>query len=304
MRRGRIDAVALALLVVAPWVKPTLLGLPLGAFVGDAIAGRTTRRLAAAAAASVAIAIALHLASHGLLFEHVIRSNAQALDPAVWLDHVPGRLVFFLPLFGLAAALGASARRTPAVAIGLGALLVSVPWALVALAKPGSAGNYWMEPCVAAVALLAHAPGGYLFGRGGLVPAAATLGAILAADVASIRAALEHLEGYRRDAAFVATVRTRCGAAPADVVASDEQGIELALNGRILAPAFQMGWLVRSGRFPADVWTSDLRDPAVRCYVVHSNDLATVAPVAATLEAAFTPLVEEAGFRVLVKRAP
>ncbi len=301
IRRGQLDPVSIALLALVPWVKPTMIGLPAGAFLADAVIHRTSRRIAIAAAGTGVFALALHLASAGPLFDHVLRSNAQPLALAVWLDQVPARLPFFAPLFALALIHAGRARAQPGISIGLGALVASVAWTLFALSKTGSAANYWMEPCLAAVALVAHAEGAFVFGRSGLTHAAITFVTVLYANVASIRASLEHAVAYRDDAAFVATLPTLCGLERGDVVASDEQGIELASNGRILTPAFQMGWLVRTGRLPSATWASDLELPSVRCFVAHSNDLADIPALASVVEKAFAPPVVHRDFRVFVK---
>jgi hypothetical protein len=299
MRVGRIDGVALVLLVLVPWVKPTLLGLPAGALVADALARRDARTIGHAAATTLGIAAALHFASGGALFAHVALSNAQPFTLQAWLEHVPSRLPFFLPLFALAGVVGWRDRESPGTRVGLGALAGSVAWTLIALAKTGSASNYWMEPCIAAVAVIAQAAPGprpFAFGRGPALHALLALGAVLYAGVASVRASVEHAREYRDDARFVATVRALCGEG---AIAADEAGIELVTNGRILVPTYQMVHLVNAGRFPAALWIADLR--AARCVVEHTGQLRLSPEISRALDERFPTRLERGSFRVLTR---
>jgi hypothetical protein len=302
MRKQRMDLLSIVLLVLAPWVKPTIIGLPAGALLADAIVRRRPQTLALAAGAAAAIGIALYAASDGALFEHVIRSNAQPLTLAIWLERVPPRLPFFAPLFALALWHGLEKRAEPSIAIGVGALVGGIVWTVIAIAKTGSAANYWMEPCVAAVALVAHAPGPFVFGRSSLTHAAAALVCAAYTHSASIPSALAHTGLYRRETAFAESVRDRCGASADDVVASDEQGAELALDGRILTPAYQMAWLVHAGKYPAELWARDLAAANVRCFLVHSNALDVAPDVARAVEQQFSPIATDGDFRLLRKR--
>ena len=302
-RRGAVGPAEAVLFALVPFVKPTVLGLPAGALLADELVRMKPHAFGVAAGAAVILGLGLHLGSGGVLLAHVVGSNAQPMTFAAWMDHVPSRLPFFLPLFALALHDGWADRRAPGAAIATGALVGALGWVLVALAKTGSASNYWMEPCVAAVVVVAcSAPGPFRVFQGGLLHGVAALVYALYVGVASIGASLEHLRDYRADAAFVATVRDRCGAGPSDLVAADEAGIELALDGRILATTYQTAWLVNAGRFPASTWTGDLASPRVRCFVVHSGDLAPAPEVARFVEAAFVPKHRERGFRVLGKR--
>jgi hypothetical protein len=299
-KRGRIDPVAAILLACVPWVKPTIIGLPLGAFLGDLLSRRRAAlpSLAIGAGVALAIGVVLQLVSGGQLLAHVIASNAQPFTLAEWRDHVPDRLPFFAPLFALAAWGGIRSREK----IALGALALSALWVLVALAKTGSASNYWMEPCIAALVLIAHAPPPWRFGEGGVVHAGATLAVVLYADVASVRGSIGHASEYRTDAEVVARARNECSGA----IAADEAGIELVTNGRILIPTYQTMWLVKEGRFPAATWISELDQ--VSCVVEHSSQLRLVPELARTLDERFVVdpnfvrTRDEDGFRLLRRR--
>lgn len=305
MRRGRLDLVCVALLVLVPWVKPTIIGLPAGAIAGACLVDRKSapRMLGAAVLLAAVSAFVAHLASGGALFAHVVRSNAQPMTLAVWLEQVPARLPFFFPLFAWAAWAGWRDRASAGARIGLFALGSAVLWTLFALAKTGSASNYWMEPSIAAVALLARSPAGPVRVLGGnAVHALAVLGCVAWADVASVRGAIEHVSTMRADAAFVASVRERAGLGSHDVVAADEAGIELALNGRILTPTYQMVHLVRRGAHPAAVWIADLTSPRTRAFVEHTGQLRLAPELEHALEQHYDVVVEERGFRIWKRR--
>jgi hypothetical protein len=302
IRNGKVDALSAVLLVLAPWLKPTLLGLPAGALLADAFLRRTPRMLALASVVCVGIGVVLYVASSGLIFDHVIRSNAQPFTLAGWSLRIAHHLPFFGPLFVLALWQGAANRRHVGTAIGLAATIGAIGWTLVAIAKTGASANYWMEPCIAAVALVAHAPGPYAFGRSGLVHAALTLLAVIYTDVASIRTSFERIALYRHDAAVVASVRRRCEASPSDVIASDEQGIELAVNGRILTTAYQIAWRVNAGKYPASLYIADLLAPNVRCFVIHSHELHAAPEVERSVGTHFTTLFTDGDVRVLKRR--
>lgn len=294
VRDGRLDGLSIVLLVLASATKPTLLGLPAGAIATEAIVRRRASGIALAILASGLVIAALWRVSGGAVFDHVVRSNAQPLTIAVWLDRVPGRIAFFGPLFVLAAFQAWRLRADHGIAIGLGSLGVATAWTLVAIAKTGSAANYWMEPCIAAVALLARADGPYVFGAPSLRAALLTAAVVVHADVASVRAAVEHLRQYREEAAFVATLG--CDG----IVASDEQGIELAANGRILAPAYQMAWQVHAGRFPAELWQRDL--DRARCFVASSGALEAAPEVDGFVTARFAFVRRSGSLRLLRHR--
>ncbi len=305
MRRGRLDLVCVAALVVVPWVKPTIIGLPVGALVGGCFVDRKDglRKLGAAVLLAAASAAVAHLATGGALFAHVVRSNAQPLSWAVWLEQVGGRLPFFGPLFAWAAWRGWRDRARPGPRIGLAALAASFVWTLFALAKTGSASNYWMEPSIAAVALVAQsAPDGVRIGGRNLVHAALALVAVLWTDVASIRGAIEHAVRMRADGELVSSVRARVGLPSDAVVASDEAGIELAANGRILTPTYQMVHLVRRGTYPPEPWIAQLTAPRTRAFVEHTGQLRLAPVLQRALEEHYEVIVDEGGFRIWKRR--
>lgn len=304
--KGRVDLASAALLVLVPWIKPTCIGLPAGALLGAALVerARAARSIALAVLLALALALVAQLGSGGALFAHVVRSNAQPLSLGTWLDQVPARLPFFAPLLAWAAWTGWRCP-SPGARIALTALVGSSLFTIFALAKTGSSSNYWMEPCVAAVVVLSRSsPGPIRFGQGRLAHAAAALGAVLWPGVASVRGAIEHARTTRAEAGFVAAARARCGASAEDVIAADEAGIELTLNGRILTPTYQMVHLVRAGAYPPEPWLADLASPRTRCFVEHTGYLRLAPVLARALEADYELVADEAGFRLWKRRAP
>jgi hypothetical protein len=304
IRQGRADLLSIALFVLVPWVKPTIIGLPAGALVAACLYGERSRRTTGIVVLMVAgSALFAHLASGGAVFAHVIRSNAQPFTLDAWLQQVPARLPFFAPLFAWAGWVGLRDRARPGITIALGALLGSVFWTLVALAKTGSSSNYWMEPAIAAVAVIAHSSPGPIRVLGDkLVPALVVLVSVLWADMASIGGAFEHAARMRADGIFVGKLRSRVAVEPSDVIAADEAGIELVTNGRILTPTYQMVHLVRRGTYPSAVWIGDLTGPKTRVFVEHTGQLRLAPELRQALEASFVLAFEEQGFKVWKRR--
>lgn len=281
--RARLDPLTIALFVLVPWIKPTMIGLPIGAL----LASRDRRAWGIAAGFAVVSA----LLAGKVLFVHVVQSNAQPVALAPWLEQVPARLPFFALLFSVAAWRGRHER------IAFGAFVGAFAWTMIALAKTGSSSNYWMEPCIAALVLLARAPRA---DHADPRLAAAAAVTALYVDVASVRASIEHRAMFRRDAETVASFRAPCLRAPGDVVAADEAGIELVLDGRILMPAYQMTHLAKKGAIPESLFTEELR--ASRCYVEHTGQLELLPSVASELPRLFDGPIEQNGFRLWTKR--
>lgn len=284
-KRDRLDVLTVALFVLVPWIKPTFLGLPIGAL----LAHRDRRGLAIAAGFALVSALAAYFLTDGAIFVHVVRSNAQPFTVSSWLDQVPGRLPFFAPLFVWAAWLGWRAKQRVAVA----ALGASVVWTLIALAKTGSSSNYWMEPCIAALVAVARSGPSPRDVRLAVVAAIS----VLYADSAALRGAFEHTATFRSDAAFVDDVRTVC---PAGVVMADEAGIELMLDRRIVIPTYQFVWLVKRGRFPVEPWVAALDEAS--CYVEHTRQLDLAPELAAARAARFHVVRESEGLRLWSRR--
>lgn len=301
-RAKRVDVISAMLFALAPWLKPTLLGLPAGALAGDAAARRRLDMVGVAAATALLVGLVLDRMSHGALVEHVVRSNAQPLSLDVWTERITHHLPFFLPLFAVALSRGArSFRQDRGVLIAQCSMVGGLVWTILAVAKTGSSANYWMEPCVAAVVLVAHAPGAS-FGHPRVLHAALTLASVIYTDVAAISSSIRRISTERRDAEFVEAAKSSCSVAPGDVTASNEQGIELAANGRILTTAYQMSWLVRRGRFPLTTYITDLTAPSVRCLILRTSSPFVVPEIARAAEEHFAPKAEHGDLELRVAR--
>jgi hypothetical protein len=153
-----------------------------------------------------------------------------------------------------------------------------------------------MEPCLAAVVLLARAPRA---NYGDYRVAGVALVSVLYADVASVRGAIEHRASFRNDAEVVSSMRAECMRSPEDVVAADEAGIELLLDGRILMPAYQMTYLAAKGAIPESLFRDELG--VARCYVEHTGQLELLPSVASELPRLFEGPIERDGFRLWKK---
>lgn len=286
-RRGRVDLLAGALFALAACVKPNVLGAAPGALVGAALAGSrehgrrgATRGalagLVGALGAGGLVALALTIASGRAWVVHLLASTGQAPSAALWAEQMASRAPFFaLPLVATLV-LGARAARTSAsTLVATSALATSLAWCVLALAKIGSAANYFLEPFVTAVVVLANVElplprrPPVLVALAGLA-----LGQAAWTGTASVRSAFEHVGLARARADLLRQVRTLCSAPPSSVVLADEPGLELALDGRIVATPFQSTHLARRGAFPLEAWREDVLRPEVACLVMQDDLLA------------------------------
>jgi hypothetical protein len=275
VRRGHVGALAATLFTLAAWTKPNVLGLAVGAVVAQGVLDPRSafRAILSALGVSITIASVLEWASHGAWLEHLLCATGQPASLSLWLEQVPSRLQFLGAPIAIAVAVGWRARRAGStVVIAFGALVVSVAWTLVSLAKIGSATNYWMEPMVGACVVLSRAAPS-LPERSSLAWAAA--GAVLFqclwTDMATLRSVPEALEEARVHAEFIGQVRAACRPAKDRVVLADEPGLERMLNGRIVTTPFQMTHLVRRGKVPLAPFLADVARPEAECLVMQDD---------------------------------
>jgi hypothetical protein len=274
-RARGVDAVGGALFALAAWTKPNVVGMALGALLWPLVSGRRrdARGLAGAAVTSAALATTLQIATAGAWLPHLIRSThqPQSLLHLLWQL----RAVAALPLAPLAGAVfwGARSRREPEAAVVFPALVTSLGWTLFSLTKFGTANNHWLEPCVAAVILLAHVPPPVVrpVARRAWPFAAAVQACVLA--TVSVYSSVEGARLAPGQSALIARARQICGAQPGDIVLSPDLGIEFMINGRILTTPFQMTYLVRAGQYPLSLWMADLDSAHVRGIVMESDIL-------------------------------
>jgi hypothetical protein len=134
------------------------------------------------------------------------------------------------------------------------------------MAKHGSGTHYWLEPSVAALAVL------------GTMPAApdarevrrlAWSGAVFVVVAAAVSVP-GFVDAVVKDAerrAEVAAIREHCPLAPGQVLVSSDTSLEMEIEGRVLVPSWQNSYLVRAGKFPLEAWRQDLARPEVRWFV-------------------------------------
>lgn len=270
-RKGDVDWLAGALFALAAWSKPNVIGAAPGAMLAALVATRRLRGIAGAVLTSALVAIVLHVASGGRWIGHLLASTGQPPDASLFLEQLETRIPFFVLPIGLSLWCGWRARRDPGARIATAALATSTAWSLLCLAKIGSATNYFLEPMVAAVIVLARADVPALSARGRTALAGACLLQALWTGIASVKSGVkESLLAFDR-ARAIAGARAACGAAPGEVVLADEPGLERMLNGRVIATPFQSTHLARRGRFPVDAWIADVRRPEVACLVMQDD---------------------------------
>jgi hypothetical protein len=269
VRSGRVGAVEGALFALAPFFKPNVVAAGIGAMTADLLR-RRTRAWPALAGASSCLAVCaavLEGVSGGAWVEHLVDSTRMPVSASLWLEQMASRAPFFALPLAVCAWSAIEARAQ----IGLAALAASAAWAVLSLAKVGSASNYWMEPCVAALVVLANVPLPSLPRRLPAAAASVALAQTLWTGVAAVRSSFEAIHDARERSAAVAAARSRCAAKPGDVVLADEAGLEQMLDGRVIDQPLIFTHLVSRGSFPLSTWERDVERPEVRCLVMQSD---------------------------------
>src|SRR5262249_26271178 len=158
-RQGRVDAISGALFALAAWTKPNVIGLAAGAVADEIVAGRARSLQPTAAAPGLGGSLprGAPWLGGGAGVEHLTRSTMQSAHVLRAMEQVALRF----PLLGIphlfVAYCGFKSRKDPRVRLVLTALCASLAWTMVSMGKVGSSTNYWLEPSVAAVLLLAFA---------------------------------------------------------------------------------------------------------------------------------------------------
>jgi hypothetical protein len=277
--KGTASVAMGGLFALAAWLKPNVLGLGVGALGSCLKARRGSTHgareaglggaLLGLALVSLAIVLVLERVSHGAFWLHLTRATWQPLSLELWVEQISSRPQFFALLIVFALVAGVASWGDPGVRMATLALTTSLVWTLISLAKIGSATCYWMEPSVGAVVVLAHAKVPSLSPRWSLLALLAPLQALWT-GVASIRSSLESIEGSPAKARLFEELRTASG--EGSLWLSDDAGIELALNGRLIDTPFQTTSLVRAGKFPEQLWLADVTRPEI-LGVVTSSDI-------------------------------
>lgn len=269
-RKGDVDATAGVLFALAAFVKPNVIGAAPGAVVMAFLATRRLHGFVAAVVTSAVVSAILHVASGGRFLHHLLASTGQGADGALFVEQLVHRVPFFVLPIAFAFGAGLGARKDPGVRIALGALATSSVWALASGAKIGSASNYFLEPMICALVVMARAdlPA---FARTGLALPIACLVQALWTGIASVKSATHEIALSFQRADAIAKTRVTCGAGTEDVILADEPGIERMLNGRVVATPFQSTHLARRGRFDLGAWIADVKRPEVKCLYMQDD---------------------------------
>ena len=181
-KHKRIDLLAGILFAIAAFVKPNVVGAAPGLFLFAIIGKRPFVRGLIGLIGGVGIIVAvLSLGVGREWVTHLLLSTAQPPSAHQLFDQLASRAPFFALPFVVAIY---TSRKDP---LAFGALLSSVAWCVMSLAKIGSASNYLMEPCVCLLVVFARARAPRLT----MPTAALLLAQVLWVDVASTRSAVE-----------------------------------------------------------------------------------------------------------------
>ena len=317
VRRERLDGVAASLFAVAALVKPNVLGLGAGVLVEHVLSERgLMRRLLVPlvwGGAVLALAVTgFQLASGGTWWANLLAGSGQELTLARGVEQVGSRL----PYFGVPQALGFfGARRLARPSrFALAALAASTAWTVFSMAKSGSTTNYWLEPTIALLVVLATSgsrdapsvasgatdPAGTP-ASDPFAPFAGVLAGVLAiASAAGTLPALADMRaGAKQKVDAIAQARARCTLAPGEALVASDPALEFELMGRIVTTPFEMTNLTRHGRFPLSIWSADLARPEVRWLVLDGDALEKAPPVGAEARKETSALAIELRSQVL-----
>lgn len=267
VRAKKTGAMAAGMFALASWVKPNVIGLGAGAMASQISA--PLRVALGWTGVSAVIASFLHHTSGGQSWDHFIAATLQPFTLARWSEQVASRLPFFATLIGFALYVGVSGRFDRGVRVATFSLATSAAWTLASLAKVGSTTCYWMEPCLGAVVVLSHAPlPGFSPRMKSVLGVIAPLQALWT-GVASVRSSFESILDSPAEARALAELGATL--ANGSLWLSDDAGVELMLDGRLVDTPFQTTALVRAGRFPEDVWIADVVSPEVAGVIMTSD---------------------------------
>ena len=291
VRTGRMDGWTGAGLALAAWLKPNVVGIAAGLLLFAAL--QRPRDLVGLAlgglGVTLPIALTLQRVSDGTWIQHLVRTLGQPPSLEVWWSHVSTRAMFLAPA-ATTTWLVVRARRDPGARLAGFAWCASLAWALLSLAKIGSASNYWMEPSMAAVVVAGVSPPPALDGARRALLWVGALAASAWLTAATVGGVAEAFEREPRRAALLARARADCGARPDDVIVADNPGSELALNGRIVAPGLATVYLVKQGHMPVSTWVHDLERPEVACVLEQEGLFHALPEIARTLDERFVPV--------------
>jgi hypothetical protein len=270
-RRG-LDSVSAPLLALTPLVKPSVLGGAAGAVLAHVIVHRRSglRRLLSPLAVGAIVGAALialfHVWSDGAWLSHIVRATGQTLSIERWFREFGARAFFLGAPHALVCLLAVRAGSPLFATLPLAS---SIAWATFSMAKHGSGTHYWLEPTMAALIALGRMPSSSSLSSPPLRWAG--LAFVCAATGVSLVGLAGAPARYETARNRVAGVRAACPLGPGDVVVAGSADLELEVDGRVIVPAWQSAYLIRTGRFPLEAWREDLARPQVRC-LVHEHD--------------------------------
>ncbi len=266
VRRERIDPIAAALLITAPFIKPSCLGGVAGAALVHLALRRPgwIRTTIVAAFAGLVLMLCCHLASDGNWLANISRSTGQPLTLTRWVQELGSRVMVLGVPHVLVAWL---AWRRRVTWLALGPLLGSIAWTTFMMAKHGSGSHYWLEPTGLALIAISRMPGPIEGREPAWITRALSWAGVLFGVLVAVTSWPRYVSEparYRGHDETAAAVDAHCVRRPGEFVVSSDLELELALNGRISVPAWQTAFLARTGKFPADAWREDLARPEVR----------------------------------------
>jgi hypothetical protein len=227
--------------------------------------------LAGALVAGAFVAV-FHVFSNGAWLRHIVRATGQTISFERWVQEFGARAIFFGAPHAIVCAV--CARRNAPLLATL-PLAASLGWATFSMAKHGSGTQYWLEPTMAALLALgtlpdAPSPSTPWIAWGGLV-------FVTAASAAGVLGFAHAPAQYRTYHDRLVRLREHCPIHPGEVLMSGSADLELEMNGRVLIPAWQSAYLIRTGKFPLEAWREDLARPQVR-WLVQGRDYLDPAP--------------------------
>ena len=274
-RRRGLDALSAVLLAVAPLVKPSVLGTPVGAVLahvvthgkngwrrvlvpllaGGVVAGRSRGSFTCGATGSGS---ATSCARRG-------RRSASIGGSRRWA----------------VASCSSACRTSSPASTPRGAALRCWRRSLSPRASPGRSSRWRSTGAAPSTGSSRRWPRSSRWARASRRPAtsrwAAGLGwaglvLALAVGGTSLPQLLDAAREEERWNAVVEHLRAHCTLRPGEVIVSSDSTLELELDGRIIVPSWQTSYLVRNGKFPLDAWRRNLARPDGARWFVHSED--------------------------------
>ncbi len=264
-RRG-LDAASAVMLAATPLIKPSVLGGAVGAVVAHLAVHRRSgaRRLllplAAGAAAGAGVVLVFHVASGGVWLRHIVRATGQTISLERWFQEFGARAAFLGAPHAIVLTL-AVLRGSPLLATL--PLATSTAWATFCMAKHGSGTQYWLEPTMAALVVMGTMPPSP--SRRSMALSWGSLAFVAVAGAFSAHAFAATPARYQASRDELARLRASCPSFPVKSCWPAARTWSSRIDGRVIVPAWQTAYLIRTGTFPLQAWREDIARPEVRC---------------------------------------